>query len=58
MASIQEKILDEFIEKLANTEGFTENRMQRIRELFSGRKKPKAADVIKVFSENPKEEMA
>jgi hypothetical protein len=29
--------------------------MNQVRELFSGSKKPKAADLIKVFAETPKE---
>jgi hypothetical protein len=58
MASIQERILDEFFEKLTKAEGFTEARVEQMRELFSGRKKPKPADVMKVFSEGPKENLS
>lgn len=55
MLSIQEKILEEFYLKLAQADGFTEAKVNQVRELFSGSKKPKAADLIKVFTETPKE---
>jgi hypothetical protein len=57
MASIQEDILEEFYRRLSEAEGFTEEKVKLVRELFSGSKKPKAADVIKVFSQSPKEEL-
>jgi hypothetical protein len=58
MASIQEDILEEFYKRLTKAEGFTENKVKLLRDLFSGSQKPKPADVIKVFSENPKENFA
>jgi hypothetical protein len=57
MASIQEEILEEFYRRLAKAEGFTEAKMKQIRNLFSSSKKPKAADVMKVFSEDLKENL-
>jgi len=57
MASIQEDILEEFYKRLAKAEGFTEEKVEQVRDLFSGRKKPKAADLIKVFSESSKESL-
>lgn len=57
MASIQEEILEEFYRRLAKADGFTEAKMKQVRDLFSGSKKPKAADLMKVFSENSKENL-
>lgn len=57
MASIQEEILEEFYRRLAKADGFTQAKMKQVRELFSGSKKPKAADLMKVFSENQKENL-
>ena len=55
MASIQEEILEEFYRRLAAAEGFTEAKVKQVRDLFSGSKKPKAPDLMKVFSERSKE---
>jgi hypothetical protein len=55
MASIQEEILEEFYSKLAKVEGFDKERVEQLRDLFSGKKKPKAPDVIKALSEDEKE---
>jgi hypothetical protein len=55
MATIQEKILAEFYRRLLKAEGFTEAKVEQVRDLFSGSKKPKPADLIKVFSESSKE---
>jgi hypothetical protein len=57
MASIQEDILEEFYKELSKAEGFTEAKVEQVRDLFSGGKKPKAVDLIKVFSENLKESL-
>ena len=57
MASIQEDILEEFCERLAKADGFTEVKVKQIRDLFGGPKKPKAADLIKVLSEGSKESL-
>lgn len=55
MANIQEEILEEFYSKLAVAEGFDKARVDQLRALFSGEKKPKASDVIKVLAETAKE---
>ena len=54
MASIQEEILEEFCRRLAKAPGFTEAKVKQVRDLFSGSKKPKAPDLVKVFSEDSK----
>ena len=55
MSTIQNDILEEFCLRLSMTEGFTPGQVQHIKDLFSGGKKPKASDVIKVLSENATE---
>jgi hypothetical protein len=55
MASIQEEILEEFYSKLSKADGFDKERVEQVRALFSGKKKPKAPDVIKALSEEAKE---
>ena len=57
MATIQEEILEEFYRRLEKADGFTEAKMKKVRDLFGGSKKPKAADLVTVFSENPKENL-
>jgi hypothetical protein len=57
MATIQDDILEEFYKRLTKAEGFTEEKVKQVRELFSGHKKPKAIDLIKVFSESSKESL-
>jgi hypothetical protein len=57
MANIQEDILEEFYKRLAKAEGFTGEKVEQVRDLFSDRKKPKAVELIKVFSERPKESL-
>jgi hypothetical protein len=55
MANIQEEILEEFYMQLAAAEGFTPSVAKELRDLFSGPKKPKAADVTKALSKPTKE---
>jgi hypothetical protein len=55
MSSIQEEILEQFCSALKRAENFDEQRVEQIRILFGGKKKPKAADVIKALSEDVKE---
>ncbi len=55
MTIIQEDILEEFYSKLTKAEGFDKLRVDQLRALFRGKKKPKAPDVIKALSEDTKE---
>jgi hypothetical protein len=57
VATIQEEIFEEFYRRLEKADGFTQAKMKQVRDLFSGSKKPKAADLTTVFSENPKENL-
>jgi hypothetical protein len=55
MSSIQEGILEQFYSALKKAENFDEERVEQIRILFGGKKKPKPTDVMKVLSEDVKE---
>ncbi|MFV1981386.1 MAG: hypothetical protein ACC655_09555 [Rhodothermia bacterium] len=57
MGTIQEDILEEFFEKLNESEEFDEDRMTRRRELFAAQKKPKAAALTEALSVDSKEEV-
>jgi hypothetical protein len=57
MARIQDEILEEFYRRLVKADGFTAEKTEQVRDLFSGGKKPKATDLIKVFSESSKESL-
>lgn len=50
MATIQKDILEEFYKRLAKSDGFTETIVKQVQYLFDSSKKPKAADLAKVFS--------
>lgn len=55
MASIQQEILEEFYTKLEKSDGFDKQRVDQLRAIFSGNKKPKAPDVIRALSDDAKE---
>lgn len=55
MSSIQEEILEQFYSTLNKAEYFDEERVEQLRVLFAGKKKPKPAEVIRVLSEDAKE---
>lgn len=57
MATIQEEVLAAFYTKLKDTEGVTDAKVQALRDILSGGKKPKAADVIRALAEPAKEEL-
>jgi hypothetical protein len=57
MATIQEEILEEFYQRLEKTDGFTKAKVKQLRDLFTASKKPKAPDLMKVFSETSKENL-
>lgn len=58
MAKIQDDILQEFYDQLENTEGFSKEQIEQLRQLFKASKKPKAVDLVKVFSAAPKEQLS
>jgi hypothetical protein len=57
VATIQEQILDDFYKQLETVDGCSKEQVAQIRELFSSGKKPKAAEVMKVFSTIPTESL-
>jgi CMP-2-keto-3-deoxyoctulosonic acid synthetase len=55
MSSIQDEILEKFYSTLKKSDNFDDERVEQLRVLFDGEKKPKPAEVIRVFSEDAKE---
>ena len=55
MPKIQDEILDTFFQELEKTEGFTAQRVEKLRDLFKSGKKPKAPDLVKILSDELKE---
>jgi len=53
MAKIQDEILDEFYQQLEKTDGFSAQRVEQLRSLFTESKKPKALELVKVLSDVP-----
>ena len=56
MAKIQDDILEKFFADLENTDGFTKERVDALRTLFTGAKKPKATDFVRVLKDQPKDQ--
>ena len=50
MAKLQTEIADTFLEKLGESTDLTTEMVDRLRELFSAKKKLKPDDLVKVFS--------
>lgn len=57
MSTIQQNILDTFYEKLATCEGFNQELIMQVRELFEANKKLNAADLVKVLSGESRKEL-
>ena len=57
MAKIQDDILNEFLAELEKTEGFSKEHVRKLRGIFTGGKKLKAADIVKVFSDQLKAQL-
>lgn len=53
MPKIQDEVLDAFFQELVKTEGFTAQRIEKLRDLFKSVKKPKAPDLVKILSDEP-----
>jgi hypothetical protein len=57
MATIQKDILEEFYKRLSKSDGFTEAIVKQVQDLFDGSKKPKAADLAKIFSSSSEDSL-
>lgn len=57
MAKIQDDILDQFFIELEKTEGFTKERVDKLRALFTAGTKLKATDFVKVLTEELEEKL-
>jgi Cys-tRNA synthase (O-phospho-L-seryl-tRNA:Cys-tRNA synthase) len=57
MPKIQADILQQFFQELEKTEGFSKERVEKIRAVFKTGKKPKATDFVKVLSDESKDQL-
>ena len=57
MGTIQEDILEEFFNKLTESEEFDDDQVTRIRKLFAAHKKPKAPTLVAALSADSKDEV-
>jgi Cys-tRNA synthase (O-phospho-L-seryl-tRNA:Cys-tRNA synthase) len=57
MPKIEDEILEKFFQELEKTDGFSKERVERVRALFKTGKKPKATDFVKVMSDQLKEQL-
>ena len=53
MAKLQNEIAERFLEKLGESPDITTGMIDQLRELFSGKKKLKPDDLVKIFSPLP-----
>lgn len=53
MATLQQKIAEKFLTKLAQSEDVDDESVAKLRTLLTDGKKPKADDFIKIFSLPP-----
>jgi hypothetical protein len=56
MAKIQDDILEKFLADLEKADGFTKERVDTLRALFTAGRKPKATEFVKVLKEEPKDQ--
>ena len=57
MPKIEDEILERFFQELAKAEGFSKERVDNVRALFSAGKKPKATDFVKILSDQLREQL-
>lgn len=57
MPKIEDEILEKFFQELEKTDGFSKERVERVRALFKTGKKPKATDFVKVMADQLKEQL-
>jgi preprotein translocase subunit Sss1 len=50
MTTLQEKILEKFLTKLAEKEGADEEKIKQLRTLLAASKKPKADELVRIFT--------
>lgn len=50
MATLQKKIVETFLAKLAETEELDAEKLKQLKALLSAEKKPKVDDLVKLFS--------
>lgn len=50
MTTLQQKIVDKFLTKLAESESVDEEKISQLRTLLAATKKPKADELVKIFT--------
>jgi hypothetical protein len=50
MSTLQQKIIENFLDQLGNKEGVSSERIDKLRSLLSKEKAPKADDFVKAFN--------
>ena len=50
MATLQQKIIDEFLAKMAKSKDIDSAKIEALRTLLVGNKKPKVEDFVRIFS--------
>jgi len=50
MPTIQKEILKEFLDRLKQSDGFNDAMVNQLRDLFEADRKPKAKELVNVFS--------
>jgi hypothetical protein len=51
MATLQKQIADKYLEQLGQSKDVDAEKIEQLRALLSGEKKPKADDFVKIFSQ-------
>jgi hypothetical protein len=57
MANIQEEILETFLAQLEKADDFSKERVDKLRKVFVSGRKTKPEDLVKILSEEPKEQL-
>jgi hypothetical protein len=51
MATLQQQIVDRFLERLAESTEVSKEKIEKLRAAFSAVKKPKVEDLVKIFTD-------
>jgi hypothetical protein len=57
MSTLQQQIVEKFLAKLEESKQFNSSKIERLGKLFRESKKPKADDLVKIFSQAPEEDV-
>ena len=57
MPSIQEEILQSFFARLAESDGFDDEKIDSLKALFESKNKPKAVEIVEALKEDSTEDI-